>query len=218
MSRNGFFGKTPRPPRPIWRTIWVMSAPARPSAIVQPISSQVTWLKCGSCSGTSEYALVLRPVQFAMPRNTSEPTPPAISPGIRISGSIAPPSPLASMTRIAATMGEPKMTEIAAKLPAAAMMRSNCGGASRFASFTENVASPAPIAMSGASGPSTRPRPRVANAARAMPGTMFGSLPPIWSPLAGTCPPLPGRRTIANATGSPARPSTTRYHQFGTDE
>ena len=115
-------------------------------------------------------------------------------------------------------MGDPKITEIAAKLPAAAMIISSCGGASRLASFTVNVARPAPIAMSGASGPSTRPRPRVANAASAMPGSMLGSLPPIWSPFAGTCPPLPGSRTIANATGRPARPSTTRYHQFGTDE
>ncbi len=103
-----------------------------------------------------------------------------------MSGSIAPPSPLASITSTAATIGEPKITEIAAKLPAAPRISSSWGGASRFASFTVKTATPPPIAMSGASGPSTSPSPRLANAASAMPGTMFGSVLPTWSPCAGT--------------------------------
>ena len=138
-----------------------------------------------------------------------------MSPGIRISGRVAPPRPLASITSTAATIGEPKITEIAAKLPAAAMIRSSCGGASRLASLTESIASAAPMAMSGASGPSTAPRPRVATAASTMPGNIAGSFPPTWSPCAGTCPPLPGRYRIARATGIPASPTTTGYHHDG---
>ena len=65
---------------------------------------------------------------------------------------------------------DPKITEMAAKLPAAASTMSSCGGASRFASFTAKTARPPPIAINGASGPSTRPRPRVASAASATPG------------------------------------------------
>ena len=132
-----------------------------------------------------------------------------------MSGRVAPPRPLASITRIAATSGDPKITEMAAKLPAAASTMSSCGGASFFARFTAKTASPLPIAISGASGPSTRPRPRVASAASAIPGTMFGVVLPIWSPLAGTWPPLPGSFTIAKATGMPARTSTGMGHQLG---
>ena len=132
-----------------------------------------------------------------MPMNTSEPIPAAIRPGMRMRGNVAPPRPLASITSTAATMGEPKITEIAAKLPAAAKTSSSCGGASFFASFTANTARPPPIAMSGASGPSTSPSPRVAKAASATPGTMFGSVLPTCRPCAGTCPPPPGSRTIA---------------------
>ena len=149
-----------------------------PMTIVQPISANVGCANDGRCSGTSEYAEVSSPVQSAMPTNTSEPIPAAMSPGIRMSGSVAPPSPLASITSTAATIGEPKITEIAAKLPAAPRTTSSCGGASRLASFTVKTATPAPIAMSGASGPSTSPSPSVAIAASATPGTMFGSLPP----------------------------------------
>ena len=53
-----------------------------------------------------------------------------------MSGSIAPPSPVASITSTAATIGEPKITEIAAKLPAADRISSSWGGASLRASFT----------------------------------------------------------------------------------
>ena len=41
---------------------------------------------------------------------------------------MAPPRPLASMMRIAATIGDPKITEMAAKLPAAAITMTSCGG------------------------------------------------------------------------------------------
>ena len=133
-------------------------------------------------------------------------------------GNVAPPSPLASITSTAATIGDPKITEMAAKLPAAAMISKSCGGASRLASLTENIASEPPIAISGASGPSTTPRPSVAKAASVIPGSIAGSFPPICSPCAGTCPPAPGRYRIASATGIPARPTTTGYHHDGTVE
>ena len=94
-----------------------------------------------------------------------------MSPGMRMSGSIGPPSPVASITRIAATMGEPKITEIAAKLPAAPMIISSCAGESLRANFTHATATPDPSAISGASGPSTAPSPSVARAASAIPGT-----------------------------------------------
>ena len=68
-----------------------MTAPASPSAIVQPISSQVMCVNGASCGGTSEYALVLSPLQCAIPMNTSEPIPAEISPGMRMRGSIGPP-------------------------------------------------------------------------------------------------------------------------------
>ena len=55
-----------------------------------------------------------------MPMNTSEPIPAAISPGSRTSGRVGPPSPAASMMITAPMIGEPKIVERAAKLPAAA--------------------------------------------------------------------------------------------------
>ena len=70
--------------------------------------------------------------------------------------------------------------------------------------------------MSGASGPSTSPRPIVATAASTTPGSMFGSVVPIWRPFAGMWPPPPGRRTMAKATGNPARKSTGSGHHHGT--
>ena len=160
--------------------------------MVQPICASVGWENGARCNGTSEYALVLSPVQSPMPTNTSDPIPAAIRPGSTISGSVAPPRPAASITRIAATSGEPKIAEIAAKAPAAPMTTSIWGGASFLASCTVNRAKPPPNAMSGASGPSTSPRPIVANAASTTPGSMFGSVVPIWRPCAGMWPPFPG--------------------------
>ena len=186
-----------------------------PSRSVQPISSQVMCVNGVNCSGTSEYAWVLSPVQLAIPRNTSDPTPAAIKPGNKIKGSVAPPSPVASMIRIAAGIGDPKITAMAAKLPAAPSTITSCGGASFFARFTANIAIPPPIAMSGASGPSTRPSARVARAASATPGAYLGSFPPAFRPSAGTCPPAPGRCTTANATTHAASTRTGSGHHQG---
>ena len=49
-----------------------------------------------------------------------------------------------------------------------------------------------------------------------MPGTSAGWVLPTCNPWAGTCPPLPGSLTIANATGSPASTSTGIGHHVGT--
>ena len=117
---------------------------------------------------------MLSPLQWDMPMNTSEPTPAAIRPGIRIKGSVAPPSPAASMTRTADTIGEPKITEMAARLPAAASTVTSWSGAPRRMRRTVCIARPAPSVISGASGPRTSPAPMVAHAARSTPGTTFG--------------------------------------------
>ena len=53
-----------------------------------------------------------------------------------ISGSVGPPSPDASMIRMAATIGEPKIAEIAANTPAAPITSSRVRGASFLACFT----------------------------------------------------------------------------------
>ncbi len=119
MITNGFFGTSPAVARPSRRTGMVTTAAARPITMAQPIWPQVGWENAERCNGVSEYALVLRPVQSPMPMNTSDPMPAAIRPGSTISGSVAPPKPAASITRIAATIGEPKIAEMAAKPPAA---------------------------------------------------------------------------------------------------
>ena len=102
---------------------------------------------------------------------TSEPIPAASNPGRRTRGSIAPPNPAASMMITAPTTGDPKSEETAAKLPAAAIKVRACWGASFLASFMARNPRPPPMAISGASGPSTSPSPIVASAARRMPGS-----------------------------------------------
>jgi hypothetical protein len=105
---------------------------------------------------------------------------------------------------------------MAAKLPAAATTAVAWAGASRLASRTAQPASPAPRAISGASGPSTAPRLRVTSAAMAMPGTSVGDgTPPALNPSAGEWPPLPGRYRMVRATRTPARVSSGSGHHHG---
>jgi hypothetical protein len=84
---------------------------------------------------------------------------------------------------------------MAAKLPAAATTVWVLAGASRLTSRTATTPRPAPSAISGASGPSTTPRHRVANAASTIPGSSIGDggPSPALNPSAGEWPPLPGR-------------------------
>ena len=124
----------------------------------------------------------------------SEPTPAASSPGTSTTPSIGPPSPAASMSRNAPTRGEPRSVLIAAKLPAAPITAIACAGASFLTRRTARTPRPLPIAISGASGPSTTPKHRVAREANTMPGSSIGSTgPPVLNPSAGLWPALPGR-------------------------
>ena len=187
------------------------------SPIVQAKSLPSGPPNSGSGKGLSCQALVLSPLQSANPMNTSEPIPAASRPGSRSSVAVAPPSPTASMMITAPMIGEPKIVEMAAKLPAAASSPTTCWGASFLRTWTAKTTRPMPRAISGDSGPSTSPRPRVASAASRMPGTSRGSTtpPPVFRPSAGTWPPPPGRRTIATAVSSPASASHGSGHQAG---
>ena len=82
--------------------------------MAQPDSATVRVENAGSEKGLSAYALELSPVERPVPVKTTEPIPADIRPGSRISGSIGPPSPAASMRMIAPMTGEPKMAAIAA--------------------------------------------------------------------------------------------------------
>ena len=151
-----------------------------------------------------------------MPRKTTEPIPADIRPGSKISGSIGPPSPAASMRMIAPMTGEPKTVAIAANAALAASTAMAWSGVSFLTRRTARTARPEPKAMSGASGPSTRPRPRVASAASRMPGRSAGWVAPALSPSYGMCPPWPGSRMIATAASTPATASTGSGHHHGT--
>ena len=90
-------------------------------------------------------------------------------------------------------IGEPRSVLIAAKLPAAPIT-TLAVAASRLIRCTARMPMPLPMAISGASGPSTAPKLRVANAAMMMPGSSIGGTGPDGlNPSAGLCPPVPGR-------------------------
>ena len=77
--------------------------------------------------------------------------------------------------------------------------------------------SPPPMAIKGASGPSTTPRHKVANAASTMPGSSIGEggPSPALNPSAGEWPPLPGRYRMVRATSTPASTSGGIGHHSG---
>jgi len=147
-----------------------------------------------------------------MPMKMTEPIPADIRPGSSTSGSIGPPSPAASIKMIAPMTGEPKMVAIAANAAIAASTAMTWLGVSFFTCRTARTARPAPRAMSGASGPSTRPRPKVASAASRMPGSSAGWVVPALIPSYGMWPPWPGSRTIAIAASTPATAITGSGH------
>ena len=157
------------------------------------------------------------PVQSSRPMKINDPTPAASSPGSSTRPSVGPPSPEASISRNAPSSGEPSSVLTAAKLPAAARTRRACCGASRLARRTATIASPPPRAIRGASGPSTAPRPRVASAAKKMPGSSIGFAgpAPALKPSAGEWPPLPGRYRRASATSTPHNASMGSGHHMG---
>src|SRR6476646_6618099 len=130
-------------------------------------------------------------------------------------GSVGPPRPAASIRMTAEITGDPKIIASAAKLPAADMTSTTWLGASFFAVRTAKIASPEPSAITGMDGPSTSPRPNVASEANRIPGRLAGSVAPAPKPKAGTLPPLPGRRMIANAVIAPAMTRTGSGHHHG---
>ena len=134
------------------------------------------------------------PVRLLSPMKINDPTPAASRPGTSTSSNIGPPTPIISISRNAPTNGEPRSVAIAAKLPAAPMTTVAWAGASRLTRCTARTPSPLPIAIKGASGPSTTPKLSVANAAATTPNSSIGgSGPPDLKPSEGSCPPVPGR-------------------------
>ena len=93
------------------------------------------------------------------------------------------------MSMKAPTNGEPNRVETAAKLPAAPMTMTACWGASFLSVRMASTPRPAPMAMSGASGPSTTPRAKVMEAATKMPGSSMGSVDPKVGPGPACGPP-----------------------------
>ena len=120
------------------------------------------------------------PVQWPRPMNTSAPMPDASSPGTSTSSIVGPPSPPASISRNAPTMGEPSSVLTDAKLPVAASTDCTCSALAARTRLTAQAPSPPPSAISGASGPRTAPKPSVARAARTTPGI---SLAAGWLPV-----------------------------------
>jgi hypothetical protein len=173
--------------------------------------------KSGRSSRAREIALVFTPVQEPIPIETRDPIPAASMPGMTSSGRRAPPIPDASIIRTAAIRGEPNRNETAANIPAAATSVPVSGVASRFRSRMAIRPRPPPNAISGASGPSTMPRARVANAAAITPGSSIGWIGDALRPWLGRCPPCPGRRTIAAATSRPDSARSGTGHHFGVE-
>ena len=168
------------------------TAAATPMTSAQPNWARSGWANGGTSGNDREK--VPSPVQESRPMKISDPTPAATRPGTSTSPSVGPPSPEASISRNAPSRGDPSSVLTAAKLPAAATTAVAWSGTSRLARRTANAARPAPSAISGASGPSTAPRLRVASAAIAMPGSSIGDgTPPALNPSAGEWPPRPGR-------------------------
>jgi hypothetical protein len=84
------------------------------------------------------------------------------------------------------------------------------------ASRTARKPRPLPTAMSGASGPSTTPKLRVASAANTIPGSSTGNGAPAGlNPSAGEWPPAPGRYLIVSPTSTPDTTSSGSGHHGG---
>jgi len=168
------------------------TAAAMPIPIAHRNSSTLGVPKCGI--GDTAKEKVPKPTHELSPMKIKDPTPAASSPGTSTMLKRPPPSPATSISRKAPTIGDPRTTLMAAKLPAAPMTTLAIAGASRLTSRTARTPRPLPIAISGASGPSTAPRQSVASAATRMPGSWTAGITPAGlNPSAGECPPVPGR-------------------------
>ena len=158
---------------------------------------------------------VPNPVQPSSPTKISAPTPAASRPGTRMTPSIGPPRPDTSISRNAPTSGEPSSVLIAAKLPATPLTATAWAGAPRRTRWIAQAPRPLPMAISGASGPSTAPKASVTKAASATPGSSNGRVAPGLKPSAGRWPPMPGSSRMARATSSPPTARTGMGHQLG---
>src|SRR5690349_18085870 len=131
------------------------------------------------------------------------PTAAATKPGSRLGINAAPRPTAPSIIMKLATSGPPNNAEIAANEPAVVSSLDSRGPSRARPATTPPTAEPR--ATSGASGPSTAPNARVANAARAMPGTLRSGVGAMLSPSVGRWPPSPGR-----SVGPPGRPPRPR--------
>ena len=176
---------TGRSDRPTHRITQPRQAAAMPRGTAQASVATVGVTSGGTVVSAREKSP--RPVQLSSPTNTIAPTPAASRPGRTTRLSLAPAIPAASMIRNAPSRGEPSSVLIAAKLPADAMMVTAIGGASFLSRCTTSAARPPPIAISGASGPSTAPSASVVNEARTIAGSSrsTGGPPPVTNPKAG---------------------------------
>ncbi len=191
------------------------SAPTAPITSAHPRVPNVGGTPGGTDDRASEK--VPSPVQLSRPIKTSAPNPEASRPGNATRLSVIPPIPAASMIKNAPRTGEPSSVLIAAKLPADAMIVSAIGGASFLIRRTVKAARPPPIAINGASGPSTAPRLSVVSAARMMQMSSgpVGGPPPVLNPKAGEWPPLPGRYRMVSPVNSPHSTNQGTGHHAG---
>ena len=113
-------------------------------------------------------------------------------------------------------IGEPSSVLMAAKLPAEARTAVAWSGTSRRAARSASTTRPPPMAIRGASGPSTAPKIKVARAARMTPGNSAGvGARCVLKPSAGCAPPVPGRYLIARPVSTPPTASTGSGHHTG---
>ena len=126
-------------------------------------------VRCGMASTP-----IPRPVHWPRPVNNKAPTPLETRHGRTTSNVRLRSRPSSSRKITTATRGLPKMADIAAAAPAAATMATAPGSSPILVRLMARRASPPPIAINGASGPSTAPPTRLAAAASTTPGSVFG--------------------------------------------
>ena len=173
----------------------------------------------GGRSGTASEK-VPQPVRLFSPMKTSEPIPAASRPGRSTTPIIGPARPATSISRKAPMMGDPSRVLMAAKLPAAPITTVAWAGASFLTRWTASAARPPPIAISGASGPSTTPKPEGDERGEGDAGELVGRPGHRWP----TAPPTargrasPGRSWIVAPTARPASARTGNGHHAGAVE
>ena len=151
------------------------------------------------------------PPQSPSPSKRTYPNAAATKPGSNTGIKAAPSPTPASVIITPATIGPPKIAEIAENEPALARTFSARGPARARPVIRTPTAEPS--AISGASGPRTPPNASVPSAASAIPGAWATGTAPPPIPTSGSCPPLPGSTSRAKTTmtapitGSPM----TRY-------